>query len=252
VVPAFTAAKDFAITKPAGRPCPNLRHDFRCGIHADLRERGFPGCTVYDCFGAGQQVSQVTFGGTDWRTDAGTRTRMFAVFPIMRQLHELLWYLTEARDLPEAAPIHDDLARAYADTDRMTAHSPAELAELAELDLSAHRERVNELLRQASELARAAISHRRTHRGADLVGARLAGADLRGACLRGACLIGADLRTADLRRTDVTGADFRDADLRGADLTGALFLIQSQLAAATGDATTKIPAHAERPAHWSG
>ena len=34
VVPAFTASADFAITKPAGRPCLNLARDDRCTIHA--------------------------------------------------------------------------------------------------------------------------------------------------------------------------------------------------------------------------
>ena len=248
VVPAFTAAKDFAITKPAGHPCPNLQADHRCGIHTELRERGFPGCTVYDCFGAGQQVSQVTFAGTDWRTaPPDTRAAMFTVFPIMRQLHELLWYLTEARTLPEATPIDPDLTEAYADTDRMTVRSPSELDRL---DLQAHRHRVNELLLTASELTRAEFRNKRDHRGADLIGARLAGTNLRGASLRGAYLIGADLNKADLRRADVIGADFRDADLRGADLTGALYLIQSQLDAAHGDATTILPPHTERPAHW--
>jgi len=44
--------------KPAGRPCPNLGADFGWGIHDSLRKRGFPGCAVFDCFGAGQQVIQ--------------------------------------------------------------------------------------------------------------------------------------------------------------------------------------------------
>src|SRR6266568_728039 len=99
VVPAFSVSSDFAIDKPARIPCPNLQRDFRCGIHTDLRAKGFAGCTVYDCFGAGQQVSQVTFAGHDWRDAPDTARRMFAVFPIMRQLHELLWYLTEAYTL---------------------------------------------------------------------------------------------------------------------------------------------------------
>jgi len=43
-------------------------------IHNDLRRHGFPGCAVYDCFSAGQQVSQVTFaGGTVAKT--GRRRR---------------------------------------------------------------------------------------------------------------------------------------------------------------------------------
>ncbi len=61
VGPAFAASADFAIDKAAGTPCPNLGGDFRCGIHDQLRPKGFAGCTVYDCFGAGQKVSQVTF-----------------------------------------------------------------------------------------------------------------------------------------------------------------------------------------------
>jgi hypothetical protein len=65
VVPAFSASSDFAIDKAAGQPCPNLRADFACAIHDRLRQRGFPGCAVYDCFGAGQQVAQVTFNGQD-------------------------------------------------------------------------------------------------------------------------------------------------------------------------------------------
>ncbi len=247
VAPAFTASADFAITKNAGQPCPNLRQDFRCGIHTRLRERGFAGCTVYDCFGAGQQVSQVTFAGRDWRQAPGAARRMFAVFPIMRQLHELLWYLTEARALDAARPIHAELDAAHDETARLTNTGPDQLLTL---DVATHRHRVNELLLQVSELVRAPFPRRREHRGADLIGANLANADLRGANLRGAYLIGVDLRGADLRLADVIGADFRDADLRGADLTGSVFLIQSQLEAAKGDATTTLPPALARPAHW--
>jgi hypothetical protein len=102
VAPAFSASADFAISKPAGQPCPNLQPDFRCSIHDRLRPRGFGGCTAYDCFGAGQQVAQVTFGGRDWRQAPEIAAQMFDVFGIVRQLHELLWYLTEALTLPPA------------------------------------------------------------------------------------------------------------------------------------------------------
>ena len=37
VAPAFAASADFALDKPAGRACPHLQGDSRCGIHADLR-----------------------------------------------------------------------------------------------------------------------------------------------------------------------------------------------------------------------
>jgi hypothetical protein len=247
VAPAFSASSDFAITKPAGHACPNLRTDFRCGIHTVLRDRGFAGCTVFDCLGAGQKISQVTFGGRDWRTSPELARPMFEVFPVMRQLHELLWYLTEAIGLPAAAPIRADLAAALAETERLTLGSPSEVMAV---DVAAHREGVNALLLRASELARAGYRSQE-RRGADLIGAKLRGADLRGANLRGAYLIGADLRAADLRAADLIGADLRGADLSGATLTGALFLTQAQLDAATGDLNTVLPAALRRPGHWS-
>ncbi|MEU2868753.1 pentapeptide repeat-containing protein [Streptomyces olivoreticuli] len=247
-VPAFSASSDFAVDKPARTPCANLRTDFRCGIHSELRPRGFRGCTVYDCFGAGQKVSQVTFGGRDWRSAPDGGQRMFDVFPVMRDLHELLRYLTEARALPAARPVHGELTRALEETGRLTAQDPSDLAAV---DVQAVRQQVNPLLLRASELARAGFGGRKKERrGADLIGAKLKGADLRGANLRGAYLIGADLKGADLRLADLIGADLRGADLRGADLTDSIFLIQSQLDAAKGDGSTVLPPALNRPAHW--
>ncbi|GAA0428610.1 hypothetical protein Acor_71190 [Acrocarpospora corrugata] len=247
MAPAFAASADFALDKPAGRPCVNLKQDFRCGVHTELRERGFPGCTVFDCFGAGQQVAQVTYGGRDWRRTPGVAAEMFDVFAVMRQLHELLWYLAEARTLPAARPIRAELDRAYAATER---HTRADPEALLKLDFGAVRQEANVLLLRASELARAGYKKKADRRGADLIAADLRQVDLRGASLRGAYLIGADLRRADLRGADVIGADLRGANLAGADLTGAVFLIQSQLDAANGDGSTKFAASFHRPAHW--
>lgn len=249
VAPAFSSSADFAISKPAGQACPNLQPDLRCGIHNGLRDQGFRGCTVYDCFGAGQKVSQGTFGGQDWRVPPDTAEQMFEVFPIMRDLHELLWYLTEALTLRPAGPLHAELSQALESTEQLTGTSPEALLEL---DLAVHRRDVNALLLRASDLARAdAGPAKKDHRGADLIGADLEGADLRGASLRSAYLIGADLRDADLTMADLTGADVRGADLSGADLSLSLFLIQSQLDAANGDTETKLPPTLTRPAHWS-
>ncbi|BFO17837.1 pentapeptide repeat-containing protein [Streptomyces sp. KM77-8] len=228
--------------------CGNLRTDFGCGIHERLRDEGYSGCTVFDCFGAGQKVSQVTFGGTDWRRAPGSARAMFEVFPVMRQLHELLYYVTEALGLPAARPVHKELRRARTRIDGLTRGSAESVTGL---DVNALRGEVNLLLLRASELARARVpGRRRDHRGADLMGAKLSGAGLRGASLRGALLVAADLGGADLREADLIGADLRDANVRGADLTGALFLTQAQLNAARGDASTVLPAGLSRPAHW--
>ena len=244
----FAASADFAVDKPAGRPCAHLRTDSACDIHGQLRERGFAGCTVFDCLGAGQRVSQSTFAGRDWRTDTGTAQAMFAVFPVVRVLHELLWYLSEAATLPAARPVHAELEAALTRVERLAQGTPEELAGL---DVGPVRDDVAALLRRASELARAEVpGRRRDARGADLVGARMCNADLRGADLRGALLVAADLRRADLRRADLIGADLRNADLGDADLDGALFVTQAQLDAARGNAATRLPAGLRRPAHW--
>ncbi|MGH3762675.1 pentapeptide repeat-containing protein [Actinophytocola sp.] len=246
VAPAFAASADFAIDKPAGRPCVNLLADFRCGIHDGLREHGFPGCAVYDCFGAGQRVAQETFGGRDWRTHPDTAGRMFAAFAVMRDLHELLWYLSEALARPAAGPVHDELRDSLAETERLTRQ---DAESLAALDIDAHRCAVDTWLRRASELIRG--SRAQELRGADLMGRDLRGADLRGANLRGAYLIGADLQGADLRLADVIGADLRGANLGGADLGTALYLTRFQVNAARGDAATTLPPAITRPPHWT-
>jgi len=243
----LSRSADFAIDKPAGEPCRNLLDDFRCGIHDRLRPAGFAGCVAYDCFGAGQRVTQHTFGGRTWRDTPEIAADMFAVFPVVRQLHELLAYLTEARALPGTTPLHADLDAAIAETDSLARQG---IDALRSLDVEFHRRRVNEVLVRASEHARAG-TRGADHRGADLVGAQLRGADLSGACLRGALLIGADLRGATLRLADVTGADLRGANVSGADLSHTLFLTGPQLESARGGASTRLsPAHA-RPAHWS-
>lgn len=253
----YAASTDFANDKAAGQPCTNLQADFRCGVHTQLRQIGFRGCTVYDCFGAGQKVSQSTFGGQDWRKAPETAKMMFEVFPLMRQLHELLWYLTEALTLQAASPIHEDVRAALTETERLTNLEPEDLYAV---NINEHRAAVNVLLLRASELVREAAlrelaipkGRRKAYgRGADLIGAKLKGADLRASNLRGAYLIAADLRGANLRKADLIGADFRDTDLCGADLSDSLFLTQFQVNAAKGDMLTKLPPHLTRPAHFS-
>jgi uncharacterized protein YjbI with pentapeptide repeats len=248
VVPGFSKSAEFAISKPANTPCPNLRADCGCGIHGELRARGFAGCTVYDCFGAGQQVSQVTFAGADWRTSPELAKRMFAVFPVMRALQEVLSYLVEACGWSSAP----QLPRLQAVRDRVTALTGAAHQTLLALDVDDVRSSANALLSPASDARRSGQpAHAIDHRGAALIGASLRGQDLRGASFRGAQLIGADLRGADLRLADLIGADVRGADFSGADLRDALFLTQAQLDAARGDDATRLDDRFTRPPHWT-
>jgi uncharacterized protein YjbI with pentapeptide repeats len=245
VAPTFKVSADFAIDKAAGQPCPNLQPDFRCGIHSRLREAGFPGCATYECFGAGQQVTQVTFAGRDWRGSPHVAAQMFDVFAVMRQLHELLWYLNEALGMKAAGSLHQELDLAVRETERLIALSPEAIQEM---DLDDHRREVTGLLRRVSELVRG--QGRKDGGPTDLIGADLRHADLRGADLRGAQLVGADLRGADLSMADLSGADLRGARLARANLTDSLFLAQHQVDSARGDVRTKLPPAISRPSHW--
>lgn len=244
----FAKSADFAVDKAAGRPCGLLRADFGCTIHSRLRDHGYRGCTVFECFGAGQQVSQVTFGGRDWRQNPKSAQQMVDVFAVMRQLHEMLSHLTEAAGWSAARAVRADLRLVHEEVTRLTA---ASVEDLLGVDVGELQSRVGPLLSRASKLVRAGRPGRRVdRRGADLIGKRLRGADWRGADLRRSYLIGADLRGADLRAADLLGADLRDTDLCGADLRDSLFLTQPQVNAAKGDTRTRLSEVIDRPAHW--
>lgn len=250
----YAKSADFAFNKDGGTPCQNLNADYRCNIHKNLRNNGLRGCTVYDCFGAGQKVSQVTYNGKSWRDDPAIAEEMFNIFPIMQQLHEMLYYLNEALNLKETHPIYTDLQKAMAKTEQLTNQDPKSLINL---HVPTHRALVNDLLLQTSELVREKVKKNIEHnkyskkiRSRDLIGANLRGANLRGTNLRGVLLIAADLREADLRMTDLIGTDFRDADLSGANLEGSIFLTQAQLNSAKGNCKTKLPPSLSIPYHW--
>lgn len=253
----YAASADFANDKESGKPCHHLQADFRCSIHNSLRKQGFKGCTVYECFGAGQKVSQFTFKGVDWNMAPESAKQMFDVFPIMKQLHEMLIFLNEALNLDAVDSIRRELRQMLDETERLTYLDPKSILEL---DVPSHRENVNKLLLKLSEFVRAKYQSSKKGKksplksnspGADLIGAKLKGADLRGDNLRGAYLIAADLRNADLGGADLIGADFRDADLSGANLTESIFLTQAQINAAKGNEMTKLPPTLSHPVHWT-
>lgn len=67
-----------------------------CRNCAGLCCGGFKGCTVFDCFGADQKMTRLTFSGLTWREVPQPRQLMFEVFPIICQLQKRLWYVNEA------------------------------------------------------------------------------------------------------------------------------------------------------------
>ncbi len=119
----FRAVDGFAVDKPGGTPCTNLRDDNLCGIHDRLAESGWPGCTAYDCRGAGQHVTQGTYAGLAWRDGDVHLGEMAAVFSVMRVLHGRLAGL-------------DPASAAYAELAAATTGTPEELLALDLDDLA--------------------------------------------------------------------------------------------------------------------
>ena len=148
VVLPFARSADFAFDKPAGKPCRHLAADHGCRIHDRLLDSGMRGCVAYDCFGAGQAV---------------TETDRIEAFHEVEQVHEIAWYLTEALDRG---------ADAAACSPRRSGWPPA--GSPAEPEVEALRARVAPVLRAVAEAARAPYD------GCAAAGTDLAGADLRG------------------------------------------------------------------------
>ncbi|MGE7090510.1 pentapeptide repeat-containing protein [Lysinibacillus sp. NPDC048646] len=254
----IVASSDFAMNKAAGTPCLNLQSDFSCQIHSSLREKGFKGCTVFDCLGAGQMVSQTTFNGQDWRKNTQIAAKMFRVFPIMEQLYEMIAYLTEALSYEVSSSLSEKLNSQLEQLQQLTRQ---DADTLLAIDIMKYRMPVNALLLATSEQIRLGVmakacdaknKRKYNYRGVDWVGKNLKGKNLTATDLRGAYLIAANLQNADLRGVDFIGADLRDAELSGANLSTSMFLTQMQINSAKGNSKTLLPSHLKRPSHWQG
>jgi hypothetical protein len=143
VAPHFAPSDTFAFAKPEGTPCRHLGGDFRCTIHDKLAESGFRGCVEYDCFGAGQKVTRRFAAEGNWRGDESLRGRMFAVYHVVRPLHELMVYLNRLRGLTA-----DETIKTAIETKRAELAFLAESGEtvLRETDIAAHKAAVETLI----------------------------------------------------------------------------------------------------------
>ncbi|MBN2878824.1 MAG: pentapeptide repeat-containing protein [Clostridia bacterium] len=246
----FSESDGFPEDKKAGKPCINLRPDYTCADYKNLKNKGFKGCLGYDCFGAGQKISQVTFNGEDWMQFPENKEKMFSAFLIMRKLHEMMWYLAQAYCLQTNQSIKDEIC-ALLESIEQTTEGDAD--SLVSLDQETHRNNVNRYLSITSDLVRGKACEKASEKsigGADYFGADLRNSNMIGADLRGACLIATNLSGIDLTGADLISADMRDANIKGANLADCLFLTQSQVNSAKGDNSTKLPFIIDRPSHW--
>jgi hypothetical protein len=147
VVPAFYSFQGFGFDKPAHTPCRNLTPGNRCTIHSDLVGHGFPGCADFDCYGAGQRVSQDLFAGVSWRTSGPLVTeRIFSAYSACVSIHRLMGVLVMA----EASVPADRLALLHEKHKQLDALCRSEEAQTGKLDLAALKRDVFSLVAPAA------------------------------------------------------------------------------------------------------
>ncbi|PID36620.1 MAG: hypothetical protein CR993_04555 [Rhodobacterales bacterium] len=125
---AFDHGPSFAFDKAAGTPCPNLAPNFTCTIHETLAQQGFPGCTRYDCKGAGQRISTEVFPHENWRDTPSRKADILDAFATLRRVHEGLELIQTAEKLPLPADKRAELAKITAHYLPETPWTPESLA----------------------------------------------------------------------------------------------------------------------------
>lgn len=145
VAPAFYSVQGFAFDKPAHEPCAHLTTADRCAIHAERAARGFPSCVGFECYGAGQRVTQDLFHGTSWRSSAETAARIFAAYSSCLALHRLMAALA----LAERCASPSLAARLRAKRDELDELCRREAAKGGRLDVERASAETTRLVREA-------------------------------------------------------------------------------------------------------
>ena len=202
----------------------------------------------YDCFGAGQKVTQTVYHGKSWQDKDVKPDEMYRVFLAVYQLHQMLWYLNEAALLLPEADIYEKIESAIQDLDRQTRQTPEALLKI---DLEACREKTHQLLKKVwHRVQKPAKAPAGAKKSWDFIGRDFKKAVLDGQDFSMSLLIAANLEGCSLRGANFLGADLRDANFKNADLQESVFLTQAQVNTAKGNAYTKLPKFITRPEIW--
>lgn len=121
VAPAFLAVQGFGQDKPADTPCQHLTRTRHCAVYAERAAVGYPSCVGFDCFGAGQWITQEVFAGARWTDSPEIGEQMFAAYRYWAPRFEA------AALLNASLPLVRDDARSLINTgmDRLTGSDAA-------------------------------------------------------------------------------------------------------------------------------
>jgi hypothetical protein len=80
IVPDQLTVQGFPSDKPANTACRYMDAYSRCSIHEKRREHGYQACEEFDCFGAGQWITQELFANARWTDSSGVAHLMFSAY----------------------------------------------------------------------------------------------------------------------------------------------------------------------------
>lgn len=235
----------FPENKEAGKPCKNLMPNFHCAVHSQLAKNGMRGCLAYDCFGAGQMVTQLCYPDKNWMTSTDQAREIFGVFLIVFQLNQMLWYLIEALSAVSGDHLAVDIEALILENEQMTSQCPNEILIL---DIEEYRSNVNRVLQKVIETI--AVYPANGGKRKDFFGKDFKKENLDRRDFSMSLMIAANLEGCSLRGTIFLGADMRDVSILNTDLSECVFLTQMQVNSARGNLNTKIPANLSRPTTW--
>ncbi len=238
----FSKSEGFPENKIAGRPCLNLMSDFTCKVHDSLKELNYKGCMSYDCFGAGQYVTQNIFKGETWKNYKKTNV-VYDVFNIIQQLFEVRYYLIDSLRVSDSLNITDDLVELIDENIRLCSLPYEEMLSINMQDI---KTKSNVLLKRIC----ADLTKTTKVDTIGYLGKSFKSKDFSNTDLSMKLLIASDFSFCNFNQAVFIGADTRDTNFTGADLSKALFLTQRQLNASTGNKETRLPKHLEYPTNW--
>ncbi|MDK2867643.1 MAG: hypothetical protein PWP51_1784 [Clostridiales bacterium] len=242
----FSKTEGFPENKAAGKPCLYLQPDYLCKIHESLVDKNMKGCIGYDCYGAGQAVTAMYKGDT-WQSSPERAQEIFNVFMIIFQLHQMRWFLMEARVMGHVKTLAPKINALIEENRRYCSCSSTDVLSL---DLKHYKKRVNTLLKETSRMVSDRFPRQSSHHAVDYMGRNFKNKSFDGIDFSMHLLIASDFSGCTFSGANFLGTDLRDCCFNGADLSEAVFLTQMQVNAARGDVNTKLPVFLSRPVTW--
>lgn len=243
----FSKMDGFPEDKIAGKPCVNLQYDFRCKIHAELKKRRMKGCLDYDCFGAGQKVTQTIYNNSNWRTEHNKSQQIFDVFLVAFQVHQILYFLAEAKTIIPARELWNYINTLIKKGIDICNTSPQDILTF---DIDEYKKQVNECLRKINSLIKLNYNYKNKVHQKNYIGKRFKEKNFNGMDFSMSLLIATNFEGCSFNGANFLGADTRDTNFSSSDLSDSVFLTQGQVNSAQGNSDTKLPSNLSHPMTW--